>query len=134
MERLGLLDHREMATAVKHVQPGVRQGGAECFTVVQGHDAIQTSPDQESLSANGLHLVREVCINTRTLYQAYHHTTALPLSFELWPPAYVLPLGAKSVGLRCGNQSQPAKHRLGKRLLIPSSQVRGWSRRDIQPH
>ena len=78
--------------------------------------------------------MREVYINTRTLYQAYHHTTALPLSLELWPPADVLPLGAKSVGLRCGNQSQPTKHRLGKRLLIQSSQVRGWSRRDIQPH
>src|SRR5262245_21699128 len=104
MECLGLLDHREMATTVNHVQAGAQQRGAEGFTVVQGDDAIQTPPDEERLSANGLHLAREVRVSARALHQARHHTTALPLSLELRPPAYVLPLGAKSVGLSCSNQ------------------------------
>src|SRR2546428_8687308 len=131
MERLGFLDHWKMATAVQHVQPGVWECGAECFAVVQGDDAIQTPPDEECVGAKALHLACEVRISTRPLHQAGHQAPALPLPLELRPTAYVLPLGAEAVGLGCGNQSQAAKHRPGKGLLIQRPQVRGWDRWDL---
>src|SRR5262249_87919 len=125
MERLRVLDHGQLATAVEHGQPGTGGRGAEGFPVVQGDNAIQTPPDEEGVGTNALHLACEVRISARPLYQAGHQPTALPLPLELWPAAHVLPLGAEPVGLRCSNKSQPAKYRLGKGLLIERPQVRG---------
>src|SRR5262245_39760190 len=118
MEGLWLLDHREMTTTFEHMQPGVWERGAECFAVLQGDNAIQTPQDEEGMGTNHSHLTREVRISARTLHQAGHQATTLPLPLKLWPAAYVLPLGTEPVSLRCSNESQPAKDRLGKGLLI----------------
>src|SRR5262245_55445939 len=79
MERLGFLDHGQVATAVEHAQPGTWERGAEGFAVGQGDNAIQTPPDEEGVDANALHLACEVHINARPLYQASHQAAALPL-------------------------------------------------------
>src|SRR5262245_23027342 len=68
VECLRLLDHREMATAFKHMQCGVWQRGAECFAVLQGHDAIQTPPDEAGLGTKAPHLARQVSVRTPTLH------------------------------------------------------------------
>src|SRR5262245_36458632 len=108
MEGFWLFYHWQVTTALQHVQPGVRQPGTEGFAVLEGDNAVQTPPDEEGIGVNGPHLTHQLCISTRTLDQVGHQAAALPLPLKLWSPTHVLPLSAKPVGLRRGNQAQAA--------------------------
>ena len=108
MVRFRFFNHGQMATALKHMQPGTGEHGAERCAMLQRDNAIQATPDEQGLNVDVLYLARQLRISARSLDQAGHQAATLPLPFKLRPAADVLPFRAKTVSLGCGNQSQAA--------------------------
>src|SRR5262245_40127043 len=73
-----------------HRQPSMRHGRRQHFTVLPRDHPIFTTPDNEGISRDGVHFLRQCGVGVLTTHQVSYDLAALPLFLELLPLTHVL--------------------------------------------